>query len=204
MIEPAEQPVPSPISETEIDLTVIEALDRHVTVTVVYRTMNEDGAAIDFVDSQAKRFPIRGSLPVPTMTSFLRMEARINDALAATPESDKEQAASDRALEAAMEEAHARIVGLIIERTPSAFHVEEREIEGQLVKVRPAIELDTSQILVLLGWIAGDISVADAVARGLTAGQSPARSEADVAAGRGGAEESEAVAPAAPFDSTTP
>lgn len=171
MAEPNENPVA--ISEGELDLSVIEAEDRFLTVKVVYRTLDADGEAADFVDSTTERFGIRGSLPVPTMTAFLRLEARINEALAA------DDTESGKLLESTMDEAHRRIVGLIVEKNPRAFRDREIEIDGEKVKVQPAIELDVSQILVLLAWIAGDTSIADAVTKALTAGRSQKALRAD-------------------------
>jgi hypothetical protein len=196
--DPQNQEESPAITEAEIDLTVLDVLDRHVTIAVAYRTITEDGAPGIFVDSTKKRFPVRGSLPVPTMTAFLRLETRINNALALDYADEDEQAQRDRELEATMEEAHERILGLIIEKTPSAFRLEQREVEGETITVRPSIELDTSQILILLGWIAGDVSVADAIARGLTAGATGARTEAEIEG------EGEEAADAAPFRSSAP
>jgi hypothetical protein len=209
-IDDEQTPDVQPVTEAELDLTVLDALDRHVTVAVIYRTIDGDGRQGTFVDSANERFPVRGSLPVPTMTAFLRLETRINNALAfvadddLTPEKAAElQMQRDRELEATMEEAHDRILGLIVEKTPSAFRLEQREVDDETVTVRPSIELDTSQILVLLGWIAGDISVADAIARGLTAGATGARSEAEIAAEAGAADgDAGEAAEAAPFGSS--
>lgn len=156
------------ISEGHLDLTVIETEERTLDVRVVYRAVDEAGEPTDYISAATKTFPIAGSLPVPMMTTFLRLETRINNALAA----DDEEA--DRALEQVMDEAHRRIVGLIVERTPTAFREVELEHDGQTVRAKPGIELDVSQILVLLSWVAGDVTVADRVARALTAGRSGA------------------------------
>lgn len=184
------------ISESHLDLTVVESEDRTLDVRVIYRAVDEDGEAGDYISADTKTYPIAGALPVPMMTTFLRLETRINNALAA----DDEEA--DRELEKVMDEAHRRIVGLIVERTPTAFREVELELEGRTVKAKPGIELDVSQILVLLAWVAGDVSVADRVARALTAGRSGAATSEEVEAGthRVAEEEGEPTA-ATPFPS---
>jgi hypothetical protein len=189
------------VTEREIDLTIVEAAERNITVNVAYRLYLGEGQELgDYVGSEPRRFPIRGSLPVPLMTAFLRLETRINTALAR----DDEEA--DRELEATMEDAHARIVGLIVERTPSAFDRIERDRDGEMVPVRPVIELDVSQILILLAWIAGDTSVADAVTKVLTAGRTSAKQTAEEAAriAAEADETEEAAETAAPFGSSGP
>lgn len=191
---------PTGISEGHLDLTVVEAEDRTLAVRVIYRELDEEGQPADFVSAETKTFPVAGALPVPMMTTFLRLETRINNALAA----DDDEA--DRELEKVMDEAHRRIVGLIVERTPTAFRETELELgERGAVKVKPAIELDVSQILVLLAWIAGDTSVADRVARALTAGRTAAMTSDEVEQGRGGAagtEEEGEPTEATPFPSS--
>lgn len=169
---PIEEPEAEAITENEIDLTVVSPEDRHLKVNVIYRSIGEDEEANDYLGQEVIRFPIRGSLPVPMMTMFLRLETRINNALGAD---DKD---ADRELEEVMDEAHRRIVGLIVEQTPQAFRPREVTIEGETFeRAKPGIELDVSQILVLLAWVAGDTSVADAVAKALSAGRSTARHE---------------------------
>lgn len=176
------------VTEEELDVTIVERPDRGLKISVVYREVNEDGELGDVVALETVRFPVRGSLPVPVMTSFLRLETRINNALAA----DDEEA--DQALERTMEEAHDRIVSLVAERSPGAFRIREMEAAGEeegvtrQVRAKPVLELAVDQILVILSWLAGDTSVADAVAKALTAGRtrSPASDdelEADAAAG---------------------
>lgn len=188
MTEPA-----SLITEAELDLSIVEVEDRFLKVPIVFRELVtvEGGEELgDWLSSEIVRFPIRGSLPVPMMTTFLRLETRINNALAADDET------ADRELEHAMDDAHRRIVGLIVEKTPSALRQRTIEHDGAEKPVKPGIELDVSQILVTLSWLAGDVSVADAVARALTAGRSPARTEAEILAEAPAAEGSaEAPAP---------
>lgn len=185
------------ISERHLDLTVVETEDRTLAVRVVFRELEEDGERGDYVSAETKTYPVAGALPVPMMTTFLRLEARINDALAADDD------AADRALEQVMDEAHRRVVGLIVERTPNAFREVELELDGRKVKAKPGVELDVSQILVLLAWVAGDVSVADRVANALTAGRSGAGTAEQVAAGehREPEEEGEPTA-ATPFPSS--
>lgn len=154
------------VSEEELDLTAVTGSeDRGLTVEVVWREIREDEEEGAIVAKTAERFPIRSSLAIPMMTSLLRLEARINGALA----SDEEDA--DRALEKGLTAAHAKIVSLIVDRTPAAFT--EGEMEGKAV--RPSIELDVAQILVTLSWISGDLTVADAVAKALTGGRSASK-----------------------------
>lgn len=199
MSEPA--PEQRLVTDREIDLTIIEADERFITVTVAYREFHgEEKELGDYLGTEPRRFPIRGALPVPLMTAFLRLETRINNAL----QRDDEEA--DRELEATMEDAHARIVGLIIERSPSVFDLIEPG-EKYAAAVKPVIELDVSQILILLAWIAGDTSVADAVTKVLTAGRTQSKQTAEeIAATAAGddAELEEGAATAAPFGSNEP
>lgn len=185
------------VTEEELDLTVVERPDRRCWIDLVFREVI-DGELGDVVKSERTRFPIRGSLPVPTMTAFLRLETRINNALA----QDDDQA--DEELEKTLGEAHDRIVGLIAERTPRAFRTVDVELEEdgetKTVRAKPALELAVDQILVLLSWLAGDTSVADAVARALTAGRSEAKTDDELEAAALAAGP-EAPAAAAPFDS---
>lgn len=188
------------VTDREIDLTIIEAEERCITVTVAYREFRgEEQELGDYLGTEPRRFPIRGALPVPLMTAFLRLETRINTAL----QRDDDEA--DRELEATMEDAHTRIVGLIVERSPSVFDVIERG-EKYAVPVKPVIELDVSQILILLAWIAGDTSVADAVTKVLTAGRSSARQTPEQVAEEATAsdETGETAEAAVPFDSSKP
>jgi hypothetical protein len=194
-----EQPHPQAVTEDELDLTAVTGgEDRGLTVEVIWREIREDGEEGPIVAKTAERFPIRSSLAIPMMTSLLRLEARINRALAS------EEDEADVALEKAMTAAHAKIVSIIIDRTPDAF--KPAEMEGK--RVQPTIELDVSQILVTLGWISGDLTVADAVAKALTSGKSGAKSEEELerevreAEARGEAGAAESGAPLVSSDSS--
>lgn len=180
-------------TEQELDLTLVAPEDRGIKLYVTLRELKDDGTTGDAVGRVAERFVVRGALPVPTMTAFLRLETRINNALAADEET------ADRELEQAMQEAHDRIVDLISERRPSALDPREHTHDERTYQVRPVLELDTGQILATLSWLAGDVSVADAVARALTSGRSGAveAPEDGAAADAAGVE----AAASAPFDS---
>lgn len=193
----SEQEIPI-ATEGELDLTVIAPADRGLRVFVVFRELLAGDVLGETVAQRAERFPVRGALPIPTLTAFLRLETRINNALGA----DEEDA--DRELEAAMTDAHDRIIGLIAERNLAAFRPCEIEVEERTVRVKPAVELDVSGILVVLAWLAGDVSVADAVARALTAGKTGAVDAPDAGSRQDDGEASAAVEdaePAAPFGS---
>lgn len=181
------------VSEDELDLSIIEGGERGLTVPVVYREILPDGSEEgDFVAREIKRFLVRRQLSTPMMTTFLRLETRINDALS------MEDAAADELLAKCLDEAHRRIVGLIIERTPGAFKtVRMKKNDEEAVDCRPSIELDVSQILVALSWIAGDTSVADAVAKALTAGETAAQTAEQVERGERVKARGEVVAGAA-------
>lgn len=163
---------PSAVTEDELDLTAVTGgEDRGLKVEVLWREILEDGELGSIVARTTERYPIRSSLAIPMMTSLLRLEARINRALASEKGDDAETG-----LEAAITAAHAKIVSIITDRTPDAFKVGEMEGKG----VQPVIELDVSQILVTLGWISGDLTVADAIAKTLTGGRSASKSAEDL------------------------
>lgn len=176
------------VTEEELDVTIVERPDRHLKVSVTWRELLDDDVLGDAVKTEVMRFPVRGSLPVATMTTFLRLETRINEALAAEDEE------ADRELEKTLEAAHDRIVALVAEKSLHAFRPTDLEIdngngETRTVRAKPLLEMGVDQILVILAWLAGDTSVADAVARALTAGKTGAvepsadELEADAAAG---------------------
>lgn len=174
----SEQEPRNPVSLQRLDLTALDPEeDREFVIAVVWREKREKGgdetASLGpIVKIEVTSFPVRESLPIPTMTSLLRLEAGINESLADTDEE------ANRAVERGLDRAHAKIVQIITDRSPGAF--DEREIDGKTCV--GSLELDTAQILMALAWIAGDTSVADAVAKTLTAGRSSAQTIEEVAA----------------------
>lgn len=163
---PVEEPL---VTSQDLDLEILEDEPRNLRVPVNYYRVKDDGELGDFVSQEWLRYPIRSQLPIPTMTSLLRLEARINEAMASDDDAE-----ADGRLQEAITDAYRRIVSIIVERTPRAFRELETELDGRKVMIRPEIELDTTQILATLAWISGDNSVADAVARTVTAGRSTA------------------------------
>lgn len=173
-----EEQTQSAATEDRLDLTALTpADDRELRVEVIWREVTEDGPG-QIVERTEQDFPIRSSLSIPTMTSLLRLETSINKALA---EDDEE---AEVGLEKALARAHAKIVEIITDRSPGAFRAREvGEQPGEKAAVG-SLELDVSQILMTLAWLAGDTSVADAVARTLSAGRSPAKTEEELEADR--------------------
>jgi hypothetical protein len=138
------------------------------------------------------------------MTSLLRLETRINEALA-----KDDDVSADEELQKALTDAYGRIVSIIIERTPQAFRTLDTELDGEPARIRPQIELDTTQTLAVLAWISGDVSVADAVAKTVTAGRSKALTQEELVEQAEEAGEeleldpgSDEASPAAPFPSS--
>jgi hypothetical protein len=127
-----------------------------------------------------RRYPVRRELSVPMMRRLLTIEAELNEGLA----DDN----GDERVQHATLQGYDEIMALIREKTPDAED----------------LDLDTRQVLVMLSWLAGDNSVADAIARALTAGVSGAKSaeeledpEVDPTV------EGEDAGLATPFDSST-
>lgn len=198
MAEEPRIPAAPAVSEQELDLTaVVPGEDRFLRMEILWRevTDDEEEPLGRVIAKTSERFPVRANLAIPTMTSLLRSEAEINRSLA---EEDPDDA--NAGLEKALGLAHRRIVAVLTDRSPRAFS--ERQMEGQTV--RGVVELDTSQILVTLAWIAGDISVADAVAKALTAGKSESKTPEQLAAeaeARGESADVQAGGEAAPLAS---
>ncbi len=113
------------------------------------------------VNGERKTFSIRGSMPIPKMIRLLRLETRINLAYAGEPVSeggDVEELAD------VFQDIYDEIFNVIRERTPDA----------------PEFDLDENQALAILGFIAGDDSVAQAVAVAIAAPEGEAGSEEGV------------------------
>lgn len=180
-------------TEDFLDLTVAQSPDRKTALEVYYREILASGELGDVVKVERVIFAVRGNLPIPMMTSLLRTEESINAALADVESQDEEH------LSAAMRNAHDRIIGILFERNPAALRPRDVEVEDRgTVRVKPSIELDPAQVLLFLSWVSGDLSIADLMARVLTAGRSGAIDADDSAAEDTAAEGADPVPFASP------
>jgi hypothetical protein len=148
MSEPEREQTLPLVTDDELDLSLLVRSDRYLTVE--YR---EDDKI------KQRRLPVRGDADVDSYVRWVVLERRINEALDMPMTTlEEEEAAGDvvkKALEDALDEVH----GLLRERTPDA----------------PRPLMTVRQILLTLKWLAGDASVADAVAKAITAGAAVAR-----------------------------
>lgn len=106
---------------------------------------------------QKMRFPVRGDLSIPEVARLRRVEKTMEDA---TGDDD-----TTRLLDA-FEDLHDLIATLVREKTPDA----------------PELQITYQQAMPLLSWLAGDVSVADKIARTLTDGQTGARTAEEASA----------------------
>lgn len=112
-----------------------------------------------FVEKQPRVFPVPDDLDVLTMARLLKLETDMNNVDETTDDF------ADRYVET-LEKANDEIANIVLIRTPDA----------------PALDpLGVKAIAGVLAWIAGDLSVADAVAKAITAGRSPAKDADGVA-----------------------
>lgn len=102
------------------------------------------------VAGERRAFPIRGSMPIPKMIRLLRLETRINLAYAEEPAAEGKPVEE---LADVFQDIYDEIFNVIRERTPDA----------------PDFDLDENQALAILGFIAGDDSVAQAVTAAIAA-----------------------------------
>lgn len=150
-----EQPL---VTRDELDLSLVSPAGRTLKLPVAIE--DEDGRV---VRRETRAFRIRGRLDTDRMIEFLQLETTINEALAATDE------ASHRELVAALDAGNQSIRNLLCELNDD---------------VPLKLRLDEQQILATLAWISGDISVAEAIARVLTGGESGAQTEEELAAAK--------------------
>lgn len=106
-------------------------------------------------------YKIRGRLDTDRMVEFLQLETQINEAL-----KDGADAAADKLVEA-LDAGNTAVRELLLELNPA-----------ELVPAK--LHLDEQQTLMTLAWISGDVSVADAIARVITAGVTGALSEEEL------------------------
>lgn len=147
------------VSEEHLNLSLLAPTQRKLTLSVKL-----DGAPRHSdVD-----YKIRGRLDTDRMVGFLQLETQINEAL-------KSDAPTDRLIEA-------------LDTGNSA--IRELLLELNAAETVPAkLHLDEQQTLMTLAWISGDVTVADAIARVITAGVTGALSEEELDdADRGDAE----------------
>ena len=107
----------------------------------------EERALTLTVGGERRAFPVAGSVSLLQMVAMLRAERRLRQALDTGDDSDEIEASAEAALD---------LLTLIVrERTPDA----------------PALDVDVRQLLLTFRYLAGDDSVADAVAHVLTDGE---------------------------------
>jgi hypothetical protein len=85
----------------------------------------------------------------------------------------------------AMESDDEKLLLPALERASDAI----RSVLAEFTRDVGPISLDESQILALLSWLAGDVSVAQRLARVLTAGEGTAKAESAVATPENGTDE---------------
>lgn len=128
-----------------------------------------------------RTFTIRGRLDVDRMVAYLQLEKQINEALAGD-----EETTLIEALDAAN-----RVIRDLLLDLNAPEDVPEK------------LGLDEQQILVLLAWISGDISVADAIAHALTGGISGTKTAEELGADTDADAGADRADAAAPFSSST-
>jgi hypothetical protein len=139
-------------TKRHLDLFALTPDDRTVSIAVRVATTDEEGKRVlGPVEQRTWRFA--GELSVPTVIRLLRYEQRVNEAIGLPDEAE-----SERACEVILQEAYEEIIGLA-----RALNPIEPDIE---------LELNGQTLLILLGWLAGDVTVADAVIAAITAGKS--------------------------------
>lgn len=169
----AEQPDTQPlVSEEHLNLALIAPVARKLTLSVKYEG-RDSHSDVDF--------KIRGRLDIDRMIEFLQLETQINDALR-----DTSDAAGHKLLDA-LDAGNTAIRDLLLDLNPPA-------------DVPPKLHLDEQQVLMTLGWISGDSTVANAIADTITAGVSKALTgeepaAVEDAADRAGADRADADAP---------
>lgn len=142
------------VTDEELDLELLVTADRILRAPV----RNEQTGRAEY-----RRFPISSQLSIPSTIRLYKIETALNDALRV----DDDDEAADASL-SALERAQREIHKLILERTPDA----------------PEPELDVQQALVLISWLSGSTTVADLIAKTLTAGYASSKTEEQLAAER--------------------
>lgn len=151
------------VTDGELDLDLIAPPDRWLSFSFVVRA--EDGDLI--VGREKLRVAVPGSLSVPQMAKFLRLESRTHEALA-------DGLNGDEILEATVVAAALEIADVIAELNPGLFAPFDLDTSDGPVRARRRLELTAEQTIVSLAWLAGGGSVADEVAKALTAGAATA------------------------------
>jgi hypothetical protein len=134
-----------------LDLYDLAPQDRSVALGVRVAHVGESGKrTLGPMERREFRFP--GELPVPTIIRLLAYEERTKAAIAIT-----DTRASELACQTIINEAYDDILN----------------IARGLNEIEPDVELDINaqQLLILLGWLAGNVTVAQAVIDAITAGK---------------------------------
>lgn len=138
------------VTEEHLNLSLLAPGARKLTLPVKL-----DGAA----RHSDVNYRIRGRLDTDRMVEFLQLETQINEAL-------KPDAPTEKLIDA-LDTGNTSIRELLLElnaadTVPAKLHLDER------------------QTLMTLAWISGDVTVADAIARVITAGVTGALSEEEL------------------------
>jgi hypothetical protein len=154
-----------------LDLYDLAPKDRTVTLGLRIATTDEAGKRT-LGPLVRREFRFRGDFPVPTVIRLLGYEERVKAAIGIQ---DAEK--SEVACQAILVEAYEEILDLARSLNPIEADI-ELDVNGQ-------------QMLVLLAWLAGNASVAEAVIDAITAGKSLEEIEAGLTS-EGLAEKAEA------------
>lgn len=154
------------VTDGELDLDLIAPPDRWISVSFLARAEDDDR----IVNRERMRVAIPGTLSVPQVAKFLRLETRTHQALA-------DEVNGDEALEQTVGQAAREIADVIAELNPTLFDPVDVDTADGTVRARRRLELSAEQTLVTLAWLSGGGSVADEVAKALTAGAAAASDE---------------------------
>lgn len=147
----AEAPDTQPlVTEEHLNLSMIAPRTRRITLSVKL-----DGAT----RHRDVDYKIRGRLDTDRMVEFLQLETQINEAL-------KVDSKAELLIEA-LDAGNTAVRELLLELNPAET-------------VPAKLHLDEQQTLMTLAWISGDVTVADAIARVVTAGITGALSEEEL------------------------
>lgn len=163
------------VTDAELDLDLLQPEVRYLALSFVVREHHGDDRSGDIVARDRQRLAIPGTLSVPQMIRLLRLEAAAHDAIAV----EGDDAPLERAINAAAD----AIGDIIAELNADLFLPYNLELAGETRRVIRRLELTPESALITLSWLAGGGSVADEVARALTAGASDAVDETAAADG---------------------
>lgn len=156
--------LPPLVTADELDLSIVFPKDRILRIPVAGPRDDAGGPAV-------RAYAVRGRLSVDDMGRLLELETKLDDALQIRrarllePGTHDEVTDEERQVIAAVQDANAFIRQILVARNDD---------------VPEDLGMDEEAVMVAMSWLVGDVSVADAVARAITAGASGSKTEEEI------------------------